>query len=81
MNSRLYFTYFLNACVLEFFFSPQYRRQLFLPWIGVAVAMVVKEIIYIMFYLYAWLDGSKYDVSGAMYAASYVPGSDASQNH
>lgn len=41
----------------------QYRRQLFIPWIGVAVVMVIKEIIYVMFYLYAWIDGSKYGVS------------------
>ncbi|XP_022709320.1 uncharacterized protein LOC111272256 [Varroa jacobsoni] len=42
-----------------------YRRQLFIPWIGVAVVMVIKEIIYVMFYLYAWIDGSKYGHLGS----------------
>ncbi|OQR67310.1 hypothetical protein BIW11_13599 [Tropilaelaps mercedesae] len=48
-----------------------YRRKLFLPWIGVAVAMVVKEIIYVMFYLYAWIDGSKYGILYIVIVRSY----------
>lgn len=28
--------------------------------------MVIKEIIYVMFYLYAWMDGSRYGVTSQL---------------